>query len=36
MQLISTLLHVFMAAILDAIFDFSARTNVGHCIPVVW
>ena len=30
-----TLMHLFLAAILDAILDFSARTNVGHCIPVV-
>ena len=25
-------LHLFLAAILDAILDFSARTNNGHCI----
>ena len=25
-------LHLFLAAILDAILDFSARTNSGHCI----
>ena len=25
-------LHLFLAAILDAILDLSARTNNGHCI----
>ena len=25
-------LHLLLAAILDAILDFSARTNNGHCI----
>ena len=27
-----TPLHLLLAAILDAILDFSAHTNNGHCI----
>ena len=25
-------MHLFLASILDAILDFSARTNIGYCI----
>ena len=30
----NTLLHLYLAAILDAILDISARTNNGRCILV--